>query len=188
MNSQLGIAYLEQQNRIRAKNKLLLALKQDPTIPEPWYSMGYFMETTGHHQEANKYYQKALEVSHGRGDAENNYGTFLCRSGKYKEAVDHFIKAAHDPGYLAPADAYENAGLCAARIAGDNHASDYFTRALAYDSERPASWIALAEINFKHGNYQLAENDLKQFLQVSPPTDKSATLRAKLSTKIKILA
>lgn len=188
INSQLGIAYLEQQNKVRAKSKLLLALKQDPTIPEPWYSMGYFLETIGDNQQANKYYQKALEVSHGRGDAENNYGTFLCREGKYQESVHHFIKAANDPNYLAPADAYENAGLCASRIDGDNHASEYFNRALSYDSERPASWLALAEINFKHGNYKVAENDLKQFLQVSPPTNQSSTLHAKLSAKTKILA
>ena len=184
----MGIAYLEQNDVSRAKRKLLLALKQDPSIPEPWYSMAYFMETMGNTEQANNYYQKAIKVSRGRGDAENNYGTFLCRAGKYKEAVGHFILATKDPEYLTPADAYENAGLCASKIAGDTHAIDYFNRALTHDPERPVSWMGLAELNFKQGKYQAAEQDLKQFLNVSPPTQRSASLNAKLAGKVKVMA
>ena len=188
INAQLGIAYLEQNNISRAKKKLLMSLKQDPSIPEPWYSMAYFMETMGNTDDANHYYQKAIEVSHGRGDAENNYGTFLCRAGKYKEAVGHFILATKDPEYLTPADAYENAGLCATRIADDTHAAEYFSRALTHDPERPVSWLALAELNFKSGKYQQAQIDLKQFLSVSPPTERSMALNAKLAGKVRVMA
>lgn len=188
INAQLGIAYLEQQRIFLAKKKLLLALKQDPTIPEPWYSMAYYYETTGNTKEADEYYQKAIEVSKGRGDAENNYGTFLCRTGKYKEAVNHFVIAAKDSEYLTPADAYENAGLCASRIAGDNHAAEYFNKAIANDPERPVSWMALAELHFKKGDYKTAQRDLKQFSLISSPTERSMALSHKLDKQAKILA
>src|SRR3990167_2312332 len=112
INSELGMAYLEQKNVQRAKQKLLLALAQGPDIPEPWYSMAYFLEATGNPIEAQKYYLKAMQVAPNRGDAKNNYGTFLCRSGKYQESVKYFINAANSSNYLDPASAYENAGLC----------------------------------------------------------------------------
>lgn len=188
INAQLGIAYLEQSDIPRAKKKLLLALQQDSTIPEPWYSMAYFLEATGDKPKANQYYINAIKVSHHRGDAENNYGTFLCRDGKYHEAINHFIVAAKDPNYLTPADAYENAGLCAARMKGNNHAADYFNKALSNDPERPVSLLGLAELHFKAGNFKLAQKELKQFSMVSPPTDRSMALNTKLSKVGSILS
>lgn len=188
INAQLGIAYLEQQSIQKAKKKLLLALKQDSTIPEPWYSMAYFMETTGNPAQADQYYVKAIKVSRGRGDAENNYGTFLCRTGKYKEAVQHFVLATKDPEYLTPADAYENAGLCANRIPDEQRAHAFFDRALAYEPERPTSLMALAELDFKHGKYKIAKINLNKFLTISPPTDRSMALNTKLLKVNQMLA
>ncbi len=70
INSQLGMAYLEQKNVQRSKQKLLLALEQGPDIPEPWYSMAYFLEATGNPIEAQKYYLKAMQIAPQRGDAK----------------------------------------------------------------------------------------------------------------------
>src|SRR5690349_19706212 len=97
INDQLGIAYMERHDIQRAKQKFLLALDQAPNIPEPWYSMGYYLESSGNHEQAKKYYLKSVELAPDRGDVLNNYGTFLCRSGDYQGAVNHFLKAVQDP-------------------------------------------------------------------------------------------
>src|SRR5438477_614238 len=59
INTQLGLAYLEKNDVQRAKQKLLTALNEAPSIPETWYSMAYFMETTGNIEEAKTDYLKA---------------------------------------------------------------------------------------------------------------------------------
>ena len=59
-NTELGIAYLKQGNRPRAKQKLLTALRLAPKSPEANAAMGYFLEKTGSLGEARKFYQKAL--------------------------------------------------------------------------------------------------------------------------------
>src|SRR5437870_5789715 len=87
INDRLGLAYLERHDIQRAKQKFLTALDQAPDIPETWYSMAYFLESTGNKDQAKAYYLKALATAPHRGDALNNYGTYLCRSGDYKTAV-----------------------------------------------------------------------------------------------------
>lgn len=146
INAQLGIAYLEKNDVQRAKQKLLLSLNQAPNIPEPWYSMAYFLEATGNKQEAKAYYIKAIEVAPKQGEAKNNYGTFLCRSGEYQAAIQQFALAAHQPNYLNPAAAYENAGLCALKIPDNTLASSYFKLALKSDPTRSLSREKLARL------------------------------------------
>lgn len=144
LNAQLGIAYLEKNDMQRAKQKLLLSLAQAPTIPEPWYSMAWFLEVTGNKPEANIYYLKAIAVSPEQGAANNNYGAFLCRSGHYQAAIQQFLLAAHAPIYLNPAAAYENAGLCAKKLPDNTQASGYFRQALKSDPTRLVSRQELA--------------------------------------------
>lgn len=136
INVQLGMAYLEDNNIQRAKQKLLLALRQGPTIPETWYTMAYFLEATGDKEQARIYYLKAISIAPQRGDAQNNYGTFLCRSGEYKESMQYFMRAVKDPNYLDVAGAYENAGLCALKIPDNKLAVQYFQMAVRQDPNR----------------------------------------------------
>ncbi|VVC77068.1 Photosystem I assembly protein Ycf3 [Aquicella siphonis] len=184
INDRLGMAYLERNDIQRAKQKFILALDEAPHIPETWYSMAYFMESTGNKEEAKKYYLKAIEVAPGRGDALNNYGTYLCRAGDYRGAVNYFVKATQDPKYLQAASAYENAGICALKIPSEQDAKKYFTKALAEDPQRPASLIELAELNYKQGDYKLSRQQLDQHLQLASPSMKSYMLEKKLDQKL----
>lgn len=147
INAQLGIAYLEKGDVQRAKQKLLLSLEQAPNSPEPWYTMGYFLETTGNKQEAETYYLKAIALSPSQSEAKNNYGTFLCRTGRYQAAIQQFLQAAHARNYINPAAAYENAGLCALKIPDNKQARNYFQSALKSDSSRSLSRQKLEMLN-----------------------------------------
>jgi type IV pilus assembly protein PilF len=139
INTQLGIAYLGRHDVLRAKQKLLIALQEAPNIPETWYSMGYFLETTGNKAEAQKYYLKAIDLAPSRGDTHNNYGTYLCRIGNYKASIQQFVMATEDPDYLNSGAAFENAGYCALKIPDKTLAKMYFTKAVEHDPSRSAS-------------------------------------------------
>lgn len=150
INTQLGMAYLERHEVQRAKQKFLLAMNQAPNIPETLYSMAYYLEVTGENNEARTYYLKAISVAPNRGDAHNNYGTFLCRSGEYNAAIEQFITATQDPTYLDTASAYENAGLCASKIPDRKRALAYFKHAVEQDPSRLASINELAKLESSH--------------------------------------
>lgn len=183
INAQLGMAYLEQKNVQRAKMKLLLALSQGPDIPEPWYSMGYFLEATGDKEEAAKYYLQAVTIAPGRGDTQNNYGTFLCRQGRYNESIKHFLLAVRAQNYLEPAAAYENAGLCSMKSASYKQAASYFKQALLKDPGRNLSLLKLAEANVKLGHYKEAKSFMVQYQIVAAPTPESEKLMSEIKRK-----
>lgn len=146
INVKLGMGYLERGEKDRAKQKLLYALQRDPKSPEAWYSMAYLQESNGNKLEAKKDYMKAVGLAPNRGDVQNNYGTFLCRSGEYQEAVNHFLMATKDPQYLDQASAYENAGLCALKIPDKKQAATYFRLALEQDPTRDSSMTELTKL------------------------------------------
>jgi type IV pilus assembly protein PilF len=128
-NVELGLGYLKQGNVIRAKQKLLLALKQDPRNPIVQDAMGYFLENTGELKQAAVHYRRAVELAPRSGAAQNNYGTFLCRVGRYPESIQYFLAAVQDPAYLHTSLAYENAGKCALKIPDKKLARLYFVKA-----------------------------------------------------------
>jgi type IV pilus assembly protein PilF len=184
INTQLGMAYLEQHNIQRAKRKLLMALEEAPNIPDTWYSMGYFLEVTGDKDQAKVYYLKSLALAPERGDVQNNYGTFLCRNGQYKASIEHFQLAAKDINYIDTASAYENAGLCALKMPNKKLALMYFDKSLQQDPERASINLELAELNYEMGNYTSAKHDLAEFLRLSPPTKESFHLSDQLHAKL----
>ena len=132
-NMQLGLAYLKQGNRQRAKQKLLIAIAQNPNSPYANEALGYYFEQTQEAAQAELYYNKALQLAPNTGAILNNYGDFLCHQKRYTEANEYFLKAAADSHYLNTALAYENAGICALAAHKTIDAEKYFKIALLQD-------------------------------------------------------
>lgn len=144
---QLGLAYLKQGNRQRAKQKLLTAVAEDPNSPYANEALGYFFEQTHEIKQAEWYYNKALQMAPNSGAILNNYGDFLCHQKKYAEANQYFLKAASDPNYLNTALAYENAGICALAAHHPNEAKKYFKIALEQDPSLKKAQVALINLS-----------------------------------------
>lgn len=151
-NAKLGLAYLQQGLYSLSKERLLSAIKEDPNSAASWYSMAYYLEKTGSNRAADEYYRKAMEVDPHSGAAINNYGTFLCRTHRYQEAIQAFLKAASEPAYLQSASAYENAGICALKIPNNALALKYFHQAVDNNPSMPFSLLSLARLNHQVGN------------------------------------
>lgn len=185
INVQLGLAYLENGDVQRAHQKLLLAEQQSPESLQVKGAMGYFLESTGSLSSADAYYRRAITLSPKSGAAQNNYGTFLCRRGRYAEADRHFLLALQDPSYLNTAPVYENAGLCAMQIPDTEKALGYFTQAITQDPKRAISWLELGRINYQTKNYQQAQHYLDHYMQlVKEPTANALWLGAVLARNL----
>jgi type IV pilus assembly protein PilF len=181
-NVQLGLAYLQSGDVQRAKQKLLLAEQQAPQSTESQGAMGYFLESTGNVSEAEVYYRKAIALNLKSGAAQNNYGTFLCRRGRYAEADQHFLLALQDPSYLNTAQVYENAGLCAMRIPDTGKAMGYFTQAITQDPRRATAWLELGRIDYQQKNYLQAQQYFDHYMQLTKdPTSDALWLGAVLA-------
>lgn len=135
-NTQLGLAYLQQGDRPRAKRKLLTALRLQSNSAPVNAAMAYYLEQTGDLEKAQVYYKKALNFAPHSGIQLNNYGTFLCRTGRYKEAEHYFLLAVKDMNYIHTAKAYENAGHCAMASRDYSKAKHYFMKTIEHDPRR----------------------------------------------------
>jgi type IV pilus assembly protein PilF len=166
-NMQLGMAYLQQGDRVRAKHKLLLALQQDKNSAQVQDAMAYFLEITGELQQAEIYYQRALQLAPKSGVELNNYGVFLCHLGKYAESENQFLAAVQDPNYLNTAKAYENAGLCAQQIPDVDKATKFFLLAVKQDPNLAMAWFELAQINYKEGHEEIAEQYMANYWRLN---------------------
>lgn len=151
-NVRLGLAYLKQGDRPRAKRQLLTALAQAPNSFDVNTAMAYFMEKTGETTRADLYYKKAIIADYNQGASFNNYGAFLCRHGQNKQAESYFLKAAQNLNYEHTAQAYENAGLCAQMIPDYPKAVYYFTKALQHDPLRQQARSELEKIKKQQKN------------------------------------
>lgn len=165
-NLQLGLGYLKQGDRPRAKKKLLTALEQAPSSPDVNASLAYYFEQTNELDQAKKYYLKAIDLSGNSGAQLNNYGTFLCRQGDYKKAEEYFLKAVKDPQYVHTSGAYENAGLCALQVPDEAKAKAYFTSAIDQDPTRRESLYELVKLDSKMGQNKQALELLQNHVDI----------------------
>lgn len=165
-NVRLGIAYLQRDEASEAKQKLLTSINEDRKNPAAWYSLGYYYEATGNRKQAEKDYLYAIKLAPSSGIPKNNYGTFLCRQGRYKEAIKQFMAAVDSPGYFDSAHAYENAGICSMLIPNEKQAKQYFTRALFNNPKLPTSLLELAKIDYQQGQLVRAKRLYNRLLSL----------------------
>ncbi|OBW92517.1 hypothetical protein QV08_08625 [Gallibacterium salpingitidis] len=110
---ELGLAYLAQGNLALAKANLDKALQHTPNDYLPYLGLAYFYQHTAQNQQADHYYQKALQLVPDNGDVLNNYATYLCNQRQFEQAFQFFDKALASKAYYHFADTYENIVICA---------------------------------------------------------------------------
>jgi type IV pilus assembly protein PilF len=183
INVQLGLQYLAQGSVSRAKQKLLLAVEQNPSL-QSYGALAYFYEKTGESNVAGEYYLKAIAEEPSAGAGHNNYGAFLCRQGQYQQAEQQFELAVNDPNYLNDAGAYENAGLCALLVPNQQQAISYFQRALRQDPKRSTAAAHLVKIYYEQGQYQQANKYMQQYIKTNKLTADNLWLGVKIAQQL----
>lgn len=173
LNIEMGQTYLAQGDLSRAKKKFVHAIELQPKLPEAHSAIGYFYETVGDIEEAEKHHAQAIAFGGDKGRYYNNYGTFLCRQARYKEADKAFNKALRDKQYLKTAEVYENAGICALQQPDESKAYTYLKTAIKNDPQRPLANLELANLELQRDNAQAALYYLGAYKQNNQATPKS---------------
>lgn len=163
---ELGLGYLTQGDMIRARKNLEQALQHAPDYYRAQLSMAYYYETVGDTQTAAERYRQTLKQHPRNGQVLNNYGTFLCKQGKFDLADIYFNKALHQPDYYQVDATYENAAFCALKAGEKDHAAHYFQQALNHNPNRWRSLSQLTYLDLEQQHYSQARQRLLQFQDV----------------------
>ena len=137
---------------------------------------GLIYATTNKPSLAASHYQKALEYAPNDASTLNNYGNFLCDTGRMNQAEQLFLRAGTNASNPNPEIAYTNAGLCSMRIPDQDKAATYFKTALDFKTENSIAYFHLAQINFNKKLGQPALQRLQAYAQYTTHTPQSLKL------------
>ena len=183
-NTALGRQYMERGDYEIALEKLKRAIAFDKTYAPAHTMLGILYETIGDTAAAGEEYRKAVQHDPTDGDVNNNYGAYLCGTGKRREALPYFATAVKDPFYDTPEIALSNAGSCALAAGDLDKAETFLRQSLGYDDTLSAALLPMAEVSYKQQSYLRARAFLQRFEAVSPATEESLSLGYAIESKL----
>lgn len=159
----LGLAYLKTEQWERARQNLEQAVQFAPKYYRARIALAYYLQEVDEDNQAEVQYKEALQLSPENGDVQNNYGVFLCKTGRFLEAQRAFQRAIDQPYYYKLSVSYENAALCALKAQDLQNAKRWFKKALDHEPNRPLSTMQLANMEVADGDYNDARTRLFLF-------------------------
>ena len=156
--------------------KVAIALEElgSALIAYPKYAPAYSVAGLVHafireNDKAEALFKKALELAPNDPEINNNYGWFLCQTGKERQSIAYFLNAIKSPLYKTPDIAYTNAGRCALKAGDLEGAETYLKLAIRLSGE--GSYMAqqqMAQLRYRQGNYDEARKLANEVLKATP--------------------
>jgi type IV pilus assembly protein PilF len=163
-NVQLGLAYMNQGDLERAKDKLDRAYTQDAGSADVRSARATLFARLGEKDKADEEFRAALRIAPHDPRMVNNYAVYLCQSGRTDEGVKRFLEAARNPLYPTPEAAYTNAGVCLRAAKRDEEARADFIRAVQLKPNFDEAQFQLANLQFDHGELVPARTSIDTFI------------------------
>ena len=185
VHTELGSLYLQDQRFAVAIEEARIALAADSSYA-PAYSLlalvHMFLQENG---VAEENFRRALSLAPGDPEINNNYGWFLCQTGREKQSIDHLMAAVKNPLYATPARPLTNLGICSLRLKDDKAAEDFFLKALrAENGANPQALYWLGDIYHRAGRLSEARRVIGDLHKLLEPSAQSAWLALLVERRI----
>jgi type IV pilus assembly protein PilF len=163
-NVQLGIAYMNQGDLERAKDKLDRALEEAPDSADVHSARAALFARLRNSDKADAEFRNALRLAPHDPRMVNNYAVYLCQNGRTDDGVKRFLEAAHNPLYPTPEAAFTNAGVCLRAAKRDDEARANFLAALQVKPNFAEAEFQLATLQFDHHELPAARSSIDGFI------------------------
>jgi type IV pilus assembly protein PilF len=181
---QMGRAYMQRGQLEIALERLTKALQLDPRSTDAHTVIAVLYERINRPERAETHYKRAVELAPEAGAVNNNYGQFLCRTGRFDEADARFAKAMDDPFYSTPALVYTNAGVCALRAGKLESAERHLRASLELEPGNPEVLLDLARLQLERGQALSARGFLQRHEALSEPRPDALALGITIETRL----
>jgi type IV pilus assembly protein PilF len=183
-HAELGALYLQSGNPAVALDEARIATAHDPGYAPAYSLMGLVHLLLNEMPQARTAFERAIQLAPGDPQIANDYGWFLCQSGREREAFKYFEAAAQNPLYNTPTKPYTNAGLCYLRIKDERTAEANFQRAVMVDASNAQAVYHLSNLAFRRGDYFNAKRLLDDLHRLMEPNSESLWLGVRIERKI----
>ena len=180
---ELAGALYQQGNYAQALQEVQSALGIDPSYAQAWGLLGLIQMDLGDRVRAEESFARALSLSPDDSEIRNNYGWYLCQTGRPKESIAEFTAAVRNPLYATPARPLHNAGICSMRSGDVQAAQTFFQQSFQIDPSNPVSMYHLSELNLKRGNIDQARFYAQRLLASYPPSAETLWLALRVDRK-----
>ena len=177
---QLGLGYLRQGERQRARTNLLKALEKDNRSAEAHNALALLLQVEGENDLAEEHFKKAVDYEPSLTSVRYNYATFLLRQKRFPDAEKQFLIAAEDINYARRGQVFYNLGLIAKQLGKAEQAQQAWEKVIKLNPKLPAPFLDLAEVYFKTGDYPKAKRYLEHYESLSKPTPRALWLAVRL--------
>jgi type IV pilus assembly protein PilF len=180
---ELASGYYQQGNYNVALEELRLALQTDPNYASAYGILGLLYMDLGDRPKADESFRKSLQLSPRDADLNNNYGWYLCQTGRPKDAISYFNLALEDRLYTTPAKPLHNAGICSLRSDDFVAAEAYFRRAFQVEPGNPVTNYQLSLLYLNKGQLDQATFYSKRLLDNFDPNSQTLFLAVCIARK-----
>ena len=170
LHTELGALYFQSGNLIVALEELTIATAINPDYAPAYSTRGLVLYYINELTSAESDFKRALSIAESDPEINNNYGWFLCQTGKQRESIPFFDKAMKNPLYQTPGLAYLNAGACYIKLGELEAAEEHIRKSLRLMPENPQALFQLAHILYLKGNHDAAREYLKKVTRSSEPS------------------
>jgi type IV pilus assembly protein PilF len=183
---ELGQRYMEQGKYELAQENLQKALEYDSNYVDAHTVIAVLYEHLGQPKPAGEHYARAAELAPKNGAANNNYGQYLCSSGRYAEAQKYFARAMEDPFYKTPDVLYTNAGTCLLDHDGSQLevAETDFRKALEVNPHNVMALYSLAKTLYARNDFFHARAFIQRFESLGQPNPDALLLARNIEVKL----
>lgn len=186
IHTELAAAYFEIGNMAVALEEIAIALESDPKFTPAYSLRGLVHTKLREFDQAEQQFRKALSLAPNDAEVNNNYGWFLCHTGKERQSISYFLNALKNPLYATPEKAYGNAGRCALKAGDLDGAEEYLKQAIKISRGNDLMpRLQLATLNYLRGNLPLARHQVTTILQtMTTPSAEVIWLALRIERKL----
>lgn len=183
-HTELAAQYFQNQNMAVALDEIAIAIAADPTYAPVYSIRGLIQMYLKENEAADENFRKALSLAPSDPEINNNYGWYLCQTGRERESFKFFTAAVKNSLYQTPEKSLVNAGLCALRMNDLKGAEDYYQKALAMGRNRQVALLPLAQLEYQKGEYAEVVHLLADFHRLTVPSAESLWLAVRAERKL----
>lgn len=183
IHTDLGSHYAVDGRYSVALEEARIALEADSGYAPAYGLQGLVHMMLGDKVRAEAAFRRALEIAPNDPEINNNYGWFVCQSGRPADSLSRFRLAFNNPLYPTPTKPYTNAGICLLKDKEFKAAEEHLDRALRLDPSNVQARYWLAETYYQTGRLNDARQQVIDLGRMMDPIVEVVWLGARIERK-----
>ncbi len=174
LRMQLASAYYAQGQLDVALVEAAQAVQLAPDDAQAYGMRALILAAQRQTAPAEKDFLYALRLAPHNPELSNNYGLFLCQTGRAEQSLAYFDAALADAAYVSPEKALNNGGACSLALKDYPRAGAYLLRAVRIAPDVAVTNAGLVRVYYQQQDYRQAAYYLQRLGKIATMESQAA--------------